>query len=212
MSVPEKYVALESVAEEYGATYESPHVDLSVAIHEKQVGILKGTSTEELIAAKEIRSAKREQFFTLACENKTAPASRAVKIYWGVAAVALILLASFVIYTLLRTQSSDVNLEDRILSGDKTESLRALKELSIQNYITFFMLIIGMLLVGMFVVFGHLQYSKDTTQHQSEKNLDVMRSARKHFDISEDTISKLTDDLQVMCKIMLWCDIYFQCI
>ena len=196
MSATEKDMALEPVTEKPGATCESSELELAIPT-QQQVGILQGTSSAELAVAKGIRNDKKEQFFTLARENKTAPTSSAVKIYWGVAAVSSILLVSFVIYTLLRTQSSDANLEDRILSGDKTESLKALKEQSIQNYFTIFMLIIGVLLVGMFVAFGHFQYSKETTQYEKEKSLDVMHSARQTFDVSEDAISKLTGDLQM---------------
>ena len=155
------------------------------------------TSHEELAVAKAYRTDLKENIYDTARNDEEAPVSLTVKICWGLAAVAVIGLVSFVGYSLLRTQSNDANLEDKIMSGDKAESLRALKQQSIQIYVTIFVIVIVVLILVMSAGFGYLIYFKDATKHETNKTWNVVHSAERAVDFNEDVISRLTGDLRV---------------
>jgi myosin heavy subunit len=155
------------------------------------------SSHEDLALAKAIRADLKEKIFATARNDEEAPVTLIVKICWGFAAIAVICLVSFVGYSLLRTQSNDANLEDRIMSGDKAESLRALKQQSIQNYFTIFVIVIVVLVLIMSAGFGYLIYFKDATKHETNKTWNVVHSAEQAVDFNEDVISKLTGDLRL---------------
>ena len=152
---------------------------------------------QDIAVAKEIRAEKKERFFDAATDNRAAPKTLVVKLCWGSAAIAVLLLVLFVGYSLLQTQSSDTTLEDKIMSGDKLESLKALRQHSIQNLFSTFVIVVGVLLLGVFAGFGLLLYFKDTTQHQAEKRLEIVRAASSTFEFSEDMMSQLTASLTV---------------
>ena len=153
--------------------------------------------TEDIAVAKEIRAEKKELFYDIATDSKAAPTTLAVKLCWGSAAVVVLLLVLFVGHSLLRTQFDDTTLEDKIMSGDKLESLKALRQHSVQNLFSTFVTVVGVLILGIFAGFGLLLYFRDTTQHQAEKRMEIVRAATNTFEFSEDMMSQLTATLQV---------------
>ena len=155
------------------------------------------TSEEELAIAKATREVYKEQIYATARNSDEAPISLVVKICWVLAALAVVCLVGFVCYSLLQTQTHDTTLEDRIMSGNKAESLRALKQQSIQNYFTIFVIVIVLLVLVMSAGFGYLIYFKDTEKHETHKRWDVVHSAEQAVDYNEKVISQLTTDLNV---------------
>ena len=152
---------------------------------------------EDLALAKEIRSEKKEQFYAAASESSAAPASLVVKICWCAAAFAIVLLVALVCHSLLRTQSNDASLEEKIISGDKLEGLKALREHSIQSLFSTFTIVIMMLVLGIFAGFGLLLWFKDTDQHQSKRRMEMVRAATNTFEFSEDLMAQLSANLRV---------------
>ncbi len=152
---------------------------------------------EDLALAKEIRSEKKEQFYATAGDDKAAQTSPVVKVCCGAAALAILLLVGFVAYSLLASQSNDASLEEKIISGDKLEGLKALRQHSIQNLFSTFAIVVGVLVLGIFAGFGLMLYFKDTTQHQSQRRMEMVRAATNTFEFSEDLMAQLTANLQV---------------
>ena len=152
---------------------------------------------EDLALAKEIRSEKKEQFYATAGDDKAAQTSPVVKVCCGAAALAILLLVGFVAYSLLASQYSDASLEEKIISGDKLEGLKALRQHSIQNLFSTFAIVVGVLVLGIFAGFGLMLYFKDTTQHQSQRRMEMVRAATNTFEFSEDLMAQLTANLQV---------------
>lgn len=152
---------------------------------------------EDLAVAKAVRREKKEHFFDIATDSKTAPTNPLVKVCIGASVVAIVFLVAFVFYSFLSAKSNDADLEEKIMSGDQLESMKALRQHSIQNVVQIFAIVIGILLLSIFVGFGLLMYYKDTAEHQHEKRMSVVRAASNTFEYSEDMMSQLTSNLHV---------------
>jgi hypothetical protein len=153
--------------------------------------------SRDFVQAKQVLKEKRREFIATATRSEAAPVEPVVKALWSFAALAVVLLVLFVGYSLLRTQSNDTVLEDSIMSGDRLESLKVLRQHSIQNLSTTFIIVIGMLVLTMFAVFGYLLYSKDTQQHQSKKQQAVVLAATTTFSQSDDITAQLVTSLEL---------------
>ena len=149
----------------------------------------------DLTLPKNIRDERKEAFYSAASSSTAVPVSTSVKICWLLATLLLIFLVLFVAHSLLQTQSGSESLETKVLSGDKFESIKALKEQD--NNFAILVMTIGMVSFFMLAGFGHLLYFKDTIQYEGEKRLEIVCTAMQHFDCDRDTIEKLRSNLRV---------------
>ena len=173
-------------------TPESKGPALALATQSRQIAQV--TSHEDFAEAKKKTTKMKENIFVTARKDEEAPISPTVKILVGSAALLVVGLVFYIGYSLLRT---DASLEDRIMSGDKAGSLRALKEHSIQNNFTIFVIVIVVLFLVMLAGFGYFIYFKDATKHEMKKTWNVVHCAEQAVDYNQSFISKLTGDVRI---------------
>lgn len=119
-----------------------------------------------------------------------------IVLLWGVLLVLiLVCFISYVWYTLSQTDSRDTNLEEKILTGDKVESLRALKQQSLETTSTTYNMVLGFVVVAMLTGFGgvlfYVFFSERSRRHE------VVKTATDVADIQQENITLLSDELIV---------------
>ena len=139
----------------------------------------------------------KDEIYTAAESTESVPVTLVVKICWTLAALTVVSLVAFVCHALLQTQSHDANLEEKIMSGNKAESLRALKQQSVQSYFTIFVMVIVVLVLLMSAGFGYLLFYKDAAKHDDHQKQQIVRKALKAVDTQEGKIMRLTADRDI---------------
>ena len=139
----------------------------------------------------------KDEIHTAAQSTEAVPVTFVVKICWTLAALTVVSFVAFVCHALLQTQSHDVNLEEKIMSGNKVESLRALKQQSVQSYFTIFLMVIVVLVLLMSAGFGYLLFYKDAAIHEDHQRQQIVKKAIKAVDTQEGKIMRLTADRDI---------------
>lgn len=152
------------------------------------------TSSEDLTVSKTLED---EQITTVAENSEENPqVALIVKIPLMMAILLIILFVFYFGYSLSKLGSNDATLEDKILSGNKIDSLKMLKESTVQNYNTIYMIVIWILLIILFGGFGLVIFYKDMLKHHSNSKWDVVRTALRAVGIKQIAIRRLQGDLK----------------
>lgn len=163
--------------------------------HKSQLQVAQRlTSSEDLTVSKTLED---EQITTVAENSEENPqVALIVKIPLMIAILLIILFVFYFGYSLSKLGSNDATLEDKILSGNKIDSLKILKESTIQNYNTIYMIVIWILLIILFGGFGLVIFYKDMLKHHSNSKWDVVRTALRAVGIKQIAIRRLQGDLK----------------
>lgn len=148
--------------------------------------------TQQVISREEdLKTLGDEQITAVAENSEDTPVELNIKILWTFAVLFAILLVFYFFHYMFK---NDATLESKILSGDTTESLRALKELTIQNHDTIYTTMLLILIIILFAGFGFIMFYKDTVKHHSDTKWDVVRKASQALRFKEINIQRLKGD------------------
>ena len=136
---------------------------------------------------------KQEDLYN-ATQNDNGPSyDPLVKVCWGIALVLLILLICHISIRFLNIHSDDFDAV--LLSGDHIARFRALKEHNIQNLQSLFTIVLSVVLLAFFSLFGSFVHFSNAKTHESRKRGDIMRKVVNVFQESTGYISLLNRDL-----------------
>ena len=130
-----------------------------------------------------------------AAEGQDESLKQMAKVWGGITVLILVFFISFVSYTLSQTDSRDTNLEEKILTGDKMESLRALKQHSLEYTSTTYNMVLGFVIVAMLIGFGGVLFYVFLSEHS--KRQEVANKVRKVVDIQQANMFILSQDLSI---------------
>ena len=124
-----------------------------------------------------------------------------VEIIVMLATLSFLVLVWFVDHSLQLTQTHNVNLEEKILSGKSIESLKALKQQNVQALSTIFILAIVFVIFVVLIEFGYLVLYNQASTQRKRRMYRILKKAIEVVDIQEAKLSAKQAEISTINRL-----------